>query len=106
MTDEVITLISRTMTGKNSRMQPIYEETRLETLCTDEPVSRSEFYAASQIGINPEALVVVSPVEYHGEKVAEYHGRRMSIYRTYKRNDNELELYLQQALGLNGREGG
>lgn len=105
MFDTTITFIARKIVGKDARMKAIYEETRSETLCVSEPVSRSEFFAASQIGINPEALVIVSPVEYHGEKIAEYHGQKMSIYRTYQRNDNELEIYLQQALGLNAREG-
>lgn len=102
MKDDVIALIAREIKGKNERMQPIYEESRAETLCVIEPVSRSEYFSAAQIGINPEFLAVVSPVEYHGEKILEYHGKRMSIYRTYKRSDNELELYIQLALGLNG----
>lgn len=106
MFDTTITLIARKIVGKDSRMKPIYKETLHETLCIDEPVSRSEFFAASQIGINPESLVVINPIEYHGEKIALYHDRRMSIYRTYKRSDNELEIYLQLAVGLNAREGG
>lgn len=102
MTDDVITLISREITGKNDRMQPIYTETRFDALCRVEPVSRAEFYSAAQIGINAEALVIISPAEYHGEKIVEFHGRRMSIYRTYQRSDNEVELYIQMAVGLNG----
>jgi len=102
MTDDSITLIARVLTGKDSRMKPIYEETSSEIICISEPVSRSEFFAAGQIGIDPEALIIVNPAEYSGEKIVEYHGKRMSIYRTYERSENELELYLQAALGLNG----
>ena len=101
MTDDSIILIARTITGKDSRMKPIYEETRSSVLCTEEPVSRSEFFAAGQIGIDPEAMVVINPAEYSGEKLTEFKGKRMTIYRKYERSENELELYLQLTLGLN-----
>lgn len=100
MKDDSITLIAREITGKDARMKPIYTETSSEVLCTSEPVSRSEFFSAGQIGINPEAMVVINPAEYNGAKKAEYHEKPMTIYRTYERNENELELYLQLALGL------
>lgn len=102
MTDSTVTLISRVMTGKDTRMQPIYRETTREIYCQDEPVSRSEFFSAGQIGIDPEALVVINPAEYGGEKLVEYKGKRMSIYRRYERSENEMELYLQLVLGQNG----
>ena len=102
MTDDSVTLIARTMSGKDSRAKPIYTETRFEILAVSEPVSRSEFFSAGQIGIDPQFLLVINPAEYHGEKIVEYHGKRMSIYRTYERSENELEIYLQKAEGLNG----
>lgn len=102
MTDDSIKLIARELTGKDSRMKPIYSEKSSEVLCISEPISRSEYFSAGQIGIDPESMVVVNPAEYSGEKIVEYHGKRMSIYRTYERSENELELYLQMSLGLNG----
>jgi SPP1 family predicted phage head-tail adaptor len=102
MTDTTITLIAREITGKDSRMRPIYSETPREILCRDEPVSRSEYFSAGQIGIDPEAMVIINPIEYHGEKLVEYQGRRMTIYRRYERSENEMELYLQLVLGQNG----
>lgn len=101
MTDDSITLIARTLKGKDARMKPIYEETPHEVLCTSEAISRNEFFSAGQIGINPEALVVINPAEYNGEKLVEYHNDRMTVYRRYERSENELELYLQLAIGLN-----
>ena len=101
MTDDSVKLIARTMTGKDSRMNPIYTETVSETYAVSEPVSRSEFFAVGQIGIDPQYLLIINPAEYSGEKIAEYKGKKMSIYRTYERNENELEIYLQKAEGLN-----
>ena len=102
MTDDIITFIARAITGKDDRARPIYTETSSTVLCTAEPVSRSEYYSAGQIGIDPEALVIVNPAVYNGEKLADYHGRRMSVYRKYERSENELEIYLQLVIGQNG----
>lgn len=102
MTDGTLTLIKRTVTGKDSRAKPIYSETSSEVLCILEDVSRSEYFSAGQIGIEPEALAVINPIEYSGEKIAVLDGRRMNIYRTFKRSSNEMELYLNLAVGLGG----
>lgn len=102
MTDNICILISKKVIGKNSRMQAVYEESRTEVLCTSVPVSRSEFFSAGQIGINPEVELIINPIEYSGQKYVEYEGKRLSIYRVYERNENELELYCQSAAGLNG----
>lgn len=102
MTDDSITLIARKIVGKDTRAKPIYEPVSTEVLCFTEPVSRSEFFSAGQIGIDPEALVIVNPAVYNGEKQVEFHGKKMSVYRTYERSENELELYLQLVLGQNG----
>lgn len=102
MTDGTIILVSKVLTGKDSRMKPIYEETTSEVFAIFEDVSRSEYFSASQLGMEPEELVVINPVEYNGEKSAIVNGRRLSIYRTYKRSADEMELYLHQGLGLNG----
>lgn len=102
MTDEICVLIGKKAVGKNSRMQVIYEESRTEVLCASVPISRSEFYAAGQIGINPDYELIVNPVEYSGQKVVEFKGKKLNVYRTYERNENELELYCSYATGLNG----
>lgn len=105
MTDGSISLIARKITGKDSRMKPIYSETSSSVLCMEEPISSNEFFAAGQNGIDVEAKVVINPIEYNGEKLVEYKGKRMTIYRKYERSENELELYLQLALGLNASGG-
>lgn len=102
MTDDVCKLISRKEVGKNSHMKPVYEEIGTDVLCTSVPVSRSEFFSAGQIGINPEVELIINPIEYCGQKIVEFHGKRMNIYRTYKSSEDELELYCQLAIGLNG----
>lgn len=102
MTDDICILIGKKVVGKNSRLQAVYEETRAEVLCTSVPISRSEFFAAGQIGITPDFELVINPIEYDGQKIVEYKGKKLSIYRTYQRDENELEIYCQYAPGLNG----
>lgn len=102
MYDATIKLIARELDGKDSQMHPIYKETFREIFCRDESISRSEFYSAGQIGIEIQALVIINPIEYEGEKLVEYQGKRMTIYRRYERSENEMELYLQLVVGKNG----
>ncbi len=103
MTDDSIILISKTLKGKDERMKPIYKETARTVLCTEEQISQSEFFSAGQIGIDPEVMVVINPIEYNGEKLATYKEKPMSIYRKYERSENELELYLQLVVGKGGQ---
>lgn len=109
MVDSYITLISETDTGeKDAFLQPIKTEKRTSVLAADVPVSRTEYYKAGELGIKPEFEFVINPVEYHGETVAEVTDDagnliRVRIYRTYKRNADELEIYCSQSAGLNER---
>jgi hypothetical protein len=37
--------------------------------------------------------------DYNGEDTAEYDGKRYGIYRTYERDDEQVELYLEKKAG-------
>ena len=37
--------------------------------------------------------------DYNGESIAEYAGQRYGIYRTYERDDELVELYLEKKAG-------
>lgn len=107
MIDIVLKLIGQTETGTDQFLQPITTKTETEVIAASVPVSRSEFYQAGQLGINPEFEFIINPAEYSGEKEAELteNGttRRLRIYRTYERNADEMELYCTDAAGLNPR---
>lgn len=105
MADCSLTLIRYESDGTDELAQPIRREVRKEVIAIESPISRTEFYSAGQIGIRPDFLFTINPCEYFGEEVAEFvdqYGKtnRLSIYRTYERTPDELELYCQFATGL------
>lgn len=94
-------------------LQPIEGEgTRTEVAATSVPVSRSEFYAAGELGFRPDFMFEINPAEYSGEEVAEVFDletgktENCRIYRTYRSDPDTLELYCSRAAGLNAEESG
>lgn len=62
-------------------------------------VSASEFFNASQIGLNPEIRFTMFAPDYDGETKVEYNGFRFSIYRIYRATTDRMELYAQREAG-------
>lgn len=105
MTDTEIILIGRKVTGEDKFGQPIYENTRTGVLAISVPVTRSEYYSAAQIGIEDEREFIINPAEYDGQILVEiYGGKKLKVVRTFKRSEDELEVYCSGAPGYN--EGG
>ena len=44
-------------------------------------------------------MFVTHPSNYEGEEVLLYENERLGIYRTYKKNDDELEIYAGYKVG-------
>lgn len=101
-TDTQITLIGRTVSSYDKFGQPIYTETRTDILAESVPVSRSSYYLAGQIGVELAYEFVINPIEYTGQITVEFQGKKMNIERTYKRSEDEMEIYCSLAIGLNG----
>lgn len=104
MNDVTIKLIGYSSSGVDAFLQPIETKTETEILAVSVPVSRSEFYRAGQLGINPEYLFEINPAEYSGQRDVDIteNGmvKHLKIYRTYESSADVLELYCQAAAGL------
>lgn len=98
MRDDVAYLISTQITEDEIGNQ-IEQEVPKEVFCTMESVSQSEFFQAAQNGLKPQLKITISEFDYSGETVIEYH-KRYSIYRTFLRNDERIELYLTEKAGV------
>ena len=104
MFDCTLYLVAETPSGTvDAFLPPVTTETRTEVLAISVPVTRSEFYKAGELGIQPEFEFIIHPAEYSGEREIEYNGNRLRIYRTYERNPDELEIYCNYAEGQNQR---
>ena len=67
-------------------------------------VSRAEWSAAGQMGLQPSLVIHMFGPDYQGEKIAHLwdrdgHVRAYGIYRTYSRRNDDLELYLEYKPG-------
>ena len=67
--------------------------------CEKKPVAQSEFFSAGQSGIKAAQVLVVSIFDYVNEKKVKYKDKVYSIYRTYERSDEKIELYCEVKAG-------
>lgn len=74
--------------------------TTREIFCSVRNVRRSEWFSAAQAGLKAQYCVTVWADEYQGETVAILNGVHYSIYRTYRPNGEDMELYLEQKAGV------
>lgn len=79
--------------------QWIEEVTKTEIYAIVESVTMSEFYQAGMQGMKPEYKMTIWLPEYNGAENLEYNGKTYSIYRTYRRADGRIELYVTERKG-------
>lgn len=71
-------------------------------VCSLFSVSRQEWQAAAQAGLNPECMAFLrDSADYADEDIAELGGVRYVIYRTYHTEDGGIELYMRKTVGAN-----
>ena len=93
-----IDLISKTYTiDTMGQRKPTEKSTTV--YATLQSISRAEWTSYSSTGrsgLVPAYVALVFSGDYNGESVAEYEGVRYGIYRTYERDDEQVELYLEK----------
>lgn len=95
---EVLTLISITYTT-DALKQKIPVETTRPVFCNVQSVGRAEFFTAGQAGLKPEYVCTMLSTDYNGEKIVSLRGERFAVYRTYLRQNEQIELYLERRVG-------
>lgn len=74
-------------------------ETKRKLRCAISSVYGYESSDARVRGIKAEKRLIIRATEYHDEEVLEYKDVRYSIYRTFLRDDERIELYVQRDVG-------
>ena len=93
--DSVITLIAESKAAHG--VHDSATETSREVFCQVYSVTRSEFYAALNIGVRPELIFKLSVrEEYQEERLASFEGTRYEIIRSYETNDGGVELTVRR----------
>lgn len=71
-------------------------ETSINILCGITSIGRNEFYNAATNGLKLEMTFIVHEFEYNGENEIEYENNRYKVVRTYKKNNEEIELICER----------
>ena len=75
--------------------------TAKEVFCQVDSVTRAEFFDGGRNCLNPEFKFTMFFGDYNGESVVEYAGNTYSVYRTYLRRTDIIELYVERKGGTN-----
>lgn len=96
---DVIRLISVTYTTDEIG-QEVAAEAGREVYCSVASITRAEWYDAAMVQLKPEYKVTMFAPDYEGEQTAEYDGVRYGVFRTYRGQNETLELYLERKAGV------
>ena len=92
---DVINLISESRT-QDDYGRWIATKTSKQVMCQVDSITRAEFFEGGRNGLNPEFKFTMFFGDYHDEPIVEYKGNQYSVYRTYYRRDDLVELYVQR----------
>ena len=95
---DVLTLITETFTSNTFGAQ-VKTETRHDVYCNVSSVTRTEWADGGRLGLNPEYRFTMFFFDYSGQEICEYKGIRYTIYRTYRAQDDTIELYAERRQG-------
>lgn len=99
---DIIKLIGTT---KTQDAYGVWRETpsAREVMCQVESITQREFYEGGRAGINPEFKFTMFFADYENELIVEYNKNTYAVYRTYRRKDDKIELYVERKGGTNGK---
>ena len=97
---DIVKLISRSYVLDDIGV-PVATETATEIPAEVRSITRSEWEAAGQQGLNAAHVLLTPECNYDGQEIAVFRGVRYGIYRTYVPAGSEmLELYLERKAGV------
>lgn len=98
---DVIYLIRTEKNGRDKYGRWIKTEIKKQVFVQVDSISMNEFYEAGRNGLNPQFRFRMFSGDYNAETVCEYKGQRYAIYRTFMRDDDTIELYVETKGGTN-----
>lgn len=97
---DVISLISIVKTQDDYGVWRETEESA-DVYCQVDSATQKEFFEGGRNGLNPAFKFTMFFADYADQPIVEYNGNRYSIYRTYLRRDDKIELYVERKGGTN-----
>lgn len=74
-------------------------ETKTKVYVNVTSVNQAEWFEGGRNGLNPQYRFTMFRYDYSGQDVIEYNGEQYSIYRTFIREHEEIELYTELRKG-------
>ena len=105
MMDSVINLIGQTR-ERDDYGRWIATKTSRQIFCSVQSISMTEFFEGGRNGLNPAYRFLVFHGDYQGEELCEFEGETYAIYRTFRRDPDTIELYVERKGGTNGQAQG
>ena len=62
-------------------------------------VTSQEWFEGGRNGLNPQFRFSLFSADYEGEKIIEYNDVQYTVYRTYQRKTDVIELYVEKRKG-------
>lgn len=75
------------------------QETKRKVFANVSSVSSAEWFEGGRNGLNPQFRFTMFTYDYENEKIIEYNSKQYTIYRTYIRKQDEIELYTELKKG-------
>lgn len=98
MRTEELTLIKKTFESDSIGNQVEKTEESI-VFCEVKSISRTEFYQAAQSGMKPLAAFIIYGFEYDNQEIVKHNNIEYKIIKTYKINENDLELTCEKVIG-------
>lgn len=99
---DVAYLVSESWTQDNTGVQRRTTQKR-KVFVKVSSVNSQEWFEGGRNGLNPQYRFKMFQFDYLGEKIIEYNGVQYTIYRTYNRSVDEIELYTELKKGNDGK---
>ena len=91
-------LISET-TSKDSTAQTISTPNEADCIGKLRSIYEREIFQAAEAGIRPECVIETSAFNYHGERFVKVDENVLTVYRTFKKGTDKIELYIGERVG-------
>ena len=100
---DVIVLIADQKTKDEFGIYRSGTRTEREVFCQVGSITYSEFFEAGKNGLKPEFRFTMFAGDYEGEKTLRYNGLEYAVYRTFQADADNIELYVERRVGVNGK---
>ena len=97
--DDVIALIKVETIKDKYGVSRTQETSRQDVFCVRGSISRAEWFDGARNGLNPQIVFTIHSAEYDNESIVEFDGTKYCVYRTYKPDDDHIELYCEYRKG-------